>query len=133
MSDRQTVTDHQEAEAGLSAALLEMHSARAALDGALQAVVRVLVLLSETESAEQEYWSLCDEYERVLLMIELRPELQSVLQSRQQQRADLAASFATYLEAERRWKAARKQLNAQLDGTDEGEILHTDSCSPVLA
>jgi hypothetical protein len=114
MSDQQMVVGQQEAEAGLSAALLEAHTARAALDGALQAVVRVLALLSETESAEEEYWSLCDEAEHLLLMVELRPDLQSVLQSRQEHQAELAARFAAYLEAVRRWKVARTQLKQQL-------------------
>jgi hypothetical protein len=83
-------------------------SARPALDRKLQEIMRLLDLLIETAGAEQEYLSLCAQYQRSLSLEEVRPDLRAVLQSRHDQRSALRALLATCREAERSGRAANE-------------------------
>ena len=114
MSEGQTAVDEKAPANKLSAVLREAHSARIALDGALQSITVLLDQLIETDEAEQEYWSLCDEHARLLLPEELPPDLRSVLLKRQKQRDDLRSAFGAYREAARRYGITRREINRQL-------------------
>jgi hypothetical protein len=111
MNCEQIVVDRKEAENVPSEVLEEAQRARAALDQALQGIVCLLDLLLETDSAEQEYWSLCDERQSVLAPDELPADLQAVLAVRRQQRMELRAMFEIYYAAEHRWLAARRKID----------------------
>jgi hypothetical protein len=119
MSPRHTIVEQENAEDAPLAVLQEAQRARAALDGALQEIMRILDLLLESDGAEQQYRILCDEHQRALTKAELPPDLRAVLERRRQQRVELRAMFVAYHAAERRWRAARRQVDRLICRTDE--------------
>jgi hypothetical protein len=119
MTHRMTAGSCKDAKCSSAAALLATVNARIALGEALQEIVRLLDRLRETDSAEQQYWDLCDEHERALSLAELPPDLRTAWELRQKQKAELRALFAAYHEAERQWWAARRDLIRRMQSADE--------------
>jgi len=111
MSLLHVAASRKEAERPPAAVLQEAVSARLALREALQTIVRLLDRLRETDSAEQKYWSLCGQHELPRPFAELPPDLRDALELRQAQKEELRAMFVACHEAERRWWAARSELN----------------------
>lgn len=104
------------------AVLPDAQSARLAPGQPIQEIMRLLDLLIETASAEQEYLSLCAQYQRSLPLEEVRPDLRAVLESRHEQRSELRALLATCREAERSGRTANEDEAEPVPprpGTDE--------------
>jgi hypothetical protein len=121
MSHCSTEVGGREVECPL-AVLPDAQSARPALGQPVQEIMRLLDLLIETASAEQEYLSLCAQYQRSLPLEELRPDLRAVLESRHEQRSELRALLATCREAERSGRTANEDEAEPVPprpGTDE--------------